>query len=70
MCQTKAVLVSIYLTLLVAAGFCMYQAHTENDVRHHSEIKSQDPCETEKKKYCLNRGYYLADQDIVGWICT
>ena len=43
MCETKAVVVSISLILLVLARFCIYQAHTENEVGHHSEIKSQDP---------------------------
>ena len=68
MCGTKAVVVSISLILLVAASFCIYQAHTENKVRNHSKIKSQDPCEDEYKKYCLNVGecYYLVDEDIVG----
>ena len=38
-CETKAVVVSISLILLVAAGLCIYQAQTENKVGHHSEIK-------------------------------
>ena len=51
MCETKAVIVSISLILLVAASFCIYQAQTENEVGHHSKIKSQGPCENEYKKY-------------------
>ena len=47
MCQTKAVVVSISLFLIVAAGFCIYQAQTENKVGHHSKIKIQGPCENE-----------------------
>ena len=32
MCETKAVVVSISFTLLVAASFCLYQPHTEHKV--------------------------------------
>ena len=72
MCETKAVVVSISIILLLAASFCLYQAHTENKVGHHSKIKNQDPYENEYKKYCLNGGdcYYLVDEDIVGCNCT
>ena len=72
MCETKAVVVSISLFLLVAASFCIYQAQTENKVGHPSKIKSQGPCENEYKKYCLNGGecYYLVDEDTVGCNCT
>ena len=72
MCEIKAVVVSISINLLVAASLCIYQAQTENKVGHHSEIKSQGPCENEYKKYCLNDGecYYLVDEDIVGCNCT
>ena len=68
MCETKAVVISIYLILLVAASFCMYQAHKEKKVEHHSKNKSQGPCENEYKKYCLIGGgcYYLVDEDTVG----
>ena len=68
MCETKAVVVSISLILLVAASFCIYQAHTENKVGHRSKIKSQGPCENEYKKNCLNGGecYYLVDENVVG----
>ena len=72
MCETKAVVVSIFLFLLVGASFCMYQAQTENKLGHHSKIKSQCPCQTEYKIYCLNGGecYYLVEEDIVGCNCT
>ena len=68
MCETKAVSVSISILFLVAAGFCIYQTHTDIKVGHHSEIKSQGPYKNEYKKYCLNSGecYYLVDKDIVG----
>ena len=72
MCETKAVVVSISIILLVATSFCIYQAHRGNKMGHHSKIKSQSPSENEYKRYCLNGGecYYLADEDIVGCICT
>ena len=72
MCEIKAVVVSISIILLVAASLCIYQAQTENKVGHHSEIKSQGPCENDYKKNCLNGGecYYLVDEDIVGCNCT
>ena len=72
MCETKAVVVSMSLISLVAASFCIYQAHTENEVGHHSKIRSQGPCENEYKKYCLKGGecYFLNDEDIVGFNCT
>ena len=72
MCETKAVVVSMSMILLVAASLCMYQDHTESTVGHHSKIKSQDPCENEYKKYCLNGGesHYLVDEDILGCNCT
>ena len=61
MCETKAVVVSISLVLLV-----------ENKLGNHSKNKSQGPCENDYKKYCLNGGdcYYLLDEDIVGCNCT
>ena len=72
MCEIKAVVLSISLILLVAACFCIYQAHTENKMGHHSKIKSQGPCENDYKRYCLNGGecYYVVDEDIVGCNCT
>ena len=72
MFETKAVVLSISINLLVAANFCIYQAQIENKVGHHSKIKSQISCENEYKKYCLKGGkcYYLVDEDIVGRNCT
>ena len=72
MCETKAVEVSISKILQVAASFCIYQAHIQNKVGHHSKIKSQDLCENEYKKYCLNGGdcFYVVNEDIVGCNCT
>ena len=72
MCETKAVVLSISLILLVAASFCIYQAHNENTVGQHREIKSGSPCEKEYKKHCMNGGkyYYLVDEDIVACNCT
>ena len=72
MCETKTVVVSISLFLLVAASFCIYQAQTGNKLGHHSKIKSQGPCENEYKKYCLNggEGFYLVDEDILGCNCA
>ena len=68
MFETKAVVVSMSIIFLVAASFCIYQAQTENKVGHHSKIKSQDPCENDYEKYCLNGGkcYYLIDENNVG----
>ena len=72
MCETKAVVVSVSIILLVGASFCINPAHTENKVGHHSEIKSQGPSENEYKQYCLNGGecYYVVDEKIVGCNCT
>ena len=72
MCETEAVVVSISINLLVAANFCVYQAHSKIKVGQHSKIKHQGSCENEYQKYCLNGGdcYYLADEDIVGCNCT
>ena len=63
MCETKTVLVSLSLVLLVGASFCIQQAHTESKVGQHSEIKNQRPGENEYKKFCLNGGErnYLND---------
>ena len=49
MCETKAVVVSISIILLVAASFCIYQAQTENKVGQQSQIKSESPCEKSTK---------------------
>ena len=67
MCKIKTIL-TVAALLLAATGFCIYQVISEKKVGHHSEIKSESPCEKEYKKYCLNDGkcYYLEDEDIVG----
>ena len=71
MCEIKTVLIVAALLLTVTV-FCIYQTKTEKKVEHHSEIKSEGPCEKEYKKYCLNRGecFYLVDEDIVACNCT
>ena len=70
--ETKAVVLSISLILLIAASFCIYQADTENKEGQHRAIKSESPCEKEYKRYCLNGGecYNLLDEDIVACNCT
>ena len=50
MCETKTVLVPLSKILLVAARFCVHQAHTENRVEHQSEIKNQGSSKTEFNK--------------------
>ena len=72
MCVTKTVVVSKSKNLPVAVIFCIYQAYKENEVGHHSKIKSQGPCEKEYKKYCLNgfKCYYVVDEDFVDCNCT
>ena len=52
MCEIKTVLVVAAL-LITVTGFCIYQTKTEKKVVHHSEIKSEGPCEKEYKKYCF-----------------
>ena len=65
----------VIFIFLVAARFCLYQAHAEDKVGHHSEVKTEGPCKNEFMKYCLNSGdcYYLVDEGIVGcnlsWLC-
>ena len=72
MCETKAVVVSISIILLITASFCIYQAHTEKKVGHLSKMECKGLCENEYKKYCLNGGecFYVVDEDIVGCNCT
>ena len=72
MCGTKAALVSFSLFLLVAAGFCIYQAHTVNKVVHHSKFKSQGPSQNEHKKYFLkgDENYHPIDETNAGCNCT
>ena len=71
MCEIKTVII-IAALLLAATGFCIYQLNSEKKVRHHSEIKSESPCENQYKKYFLNVGecYYLVDENIVACKCT
>ena len=68
MCETKAVVLSISIFLLVAASFCIYQAQKEIKIGHHSKMKNQGVWENENKNDCLNGGncYYLVNEDIVG----
>ena len=71
MCENKTVLI-VAVLLLAAASFYTYQENSEKKVGHHSEIKSEGPCEKDYKKYCLNggEGYYLVDEVIVACKCT
>ena len=68
MCEKKTVLLSVCLTLLVTASFCMYWVCPEKKVGQNSEIKIESPCKNEYKECCLNAGecYYLTDEKIVG----
>ena len=71
MSEIKTVL--IFGVLLIAAlGFCRYQVNSEKKVRHHSEIKTENPGGKEHKKYCLNGDecYLLNGEDIVGCNCS
>ena len=69
--ETKLVLVLSSKTLLVAAIFYIHQVHTEKKVGYHSEIKSQNPCENEHKKFCFHGGecFYRVDQDTLSCNC-
>ena len=69
MCEIKTVLIVAALPL-AATGFCIYQVNPK--VEHHSEIKSESPCEKVYRKYCFNSGdcSYLVDEDIVACNCT
>ena len=53
MCEIKTV-VTVAALLIAATGFCIYQVNSEIEMGHHSEIKSESPCEEDYKKYCLN----------------
>ena len=44
MCEIKTVLI-VAVLLLAVTGFCIYQANSEKNVGHHSEIKTESPCE-------------------------
>ena len=48
MCEIKTVLIVAAL-LLAATGFCIYQVNSEKKPGHHSEMKSESPCEKEYK---------------------
>ena len=67
MCEIKTVL-TVAALLLAATGFCIYQVNSEKKVGHHSEIKSESPCEKKYEKYSLNGGgcYYPVDEDFNG----
>ena len=69
MCEIKTVIV-VAVLLLAVTGFCTYQLNPK--VGHHSEIKSEGPCEKEYKEYWMNGGecFYLVDEDIVACNCT
>ena len=62
MCETKTILVSLSIILLVAFSFCIDRVHTETKAGHRSKNKSQNPCGNEFEDYCLNSGcYYLVE---------
>ena len=71
MCEIKTVLI-VAVLLLAVTGFCLNQVKSEKKLGHHSEIKSESPCEKENKKNCLNGGEccYLVDEDIAACNCT
>ena len=48
MCEIKNV-IFVAALLLAAIGFCIYQVKSDMKVGHHSEIKSESPCEKEYK---------------------
>ena len=52
----KTVLLSVCLISLVTASFCMYWVYPEKNKGQYNEIKIQNPCENEYKKYCLKGG--------------
>ena len=72
MCEMKTLLVSDGLISLVTASFCMYSVYSEKNAGQYSEIKIQNPCENEYKKFCLSSGecYHLNDEDNLGCNCT
>ena len=72
MCESKSVLVSVCLILLVTASFCKYWVYPQKKVRQYGGMKIQNLCENDYKKCCLNGGecYYLIDEDILGCNCT
>ena len=72
MCENKTVLKSVCLILLKTATLRMYWVYPKKNKGQYSEIKIQNPCENEYKKYRLNggEGYYLIHEDIVFRNCT
>ena len=72
MCEIKTILVSVCLFLLVTASSSVYCVYPEKNLAQYSEIKIHNPCQNEYKKFCLNvsEGYYLIDEDTVGFNCT
>ena len=46
MCEIKTVLI-VAAWLPAATGFCIYQLNLGKKEGHHSEIKSESPCEKE-----------------------
>ena len=54
MCEINTVPLAAAL-LSAAIGFCN-QVNSDKKEGHHSEIKSESPCEKEYKKQCLNGG--------------
>ena len=48
MCEIKTVLI-VAVSLLAVTGFRIYQTKSEKKVGHHSEIKSETPCEMSTK---------------------
>ena len=69
MCEIRAVS-TVAALLLAANGFCIHQVNSEKKVGHHSEIKTESPCEKEYKKFCRNEWFYLNDEEFVGCNCT
>ena len=69
MCENKPV-INVAAVLLAATGFCIYEVKPK--VGHHSEIKSESPCEKGYKRCYLNGGdcYHIVDKDIVACNCT
>ena len=51
MCETKAVLVLIPINFTAISKLLHFLGHTENKTGHHSEIKSQGPCENKYTMY-------------------
>ena len=53
MCEIETVL-TVAALLLAATVFNIYQVKLEKKVKRHSEIKSENPCEKEYKKYGMD----------------